>query len=190
MERQSQKSRVPAVDRSRARDGFLTAIALVLACVAPAAAQPKPKPSKFLLGADVSALGAPGRGGRGTLAYQEDGKPSDEMTILANHGWNVFRLRVFVSPVRSAPNNSLENTIPLAKRAKAVGAKLLLCMHFSDTWADPQHQDIPVAWRGMDIDALEKQWEQHAYDTIRALKDAGGMPDMVQVGNEITRGAA
>lgn len=63
-------------------------------------------------------------------------------------------------------------------------------LHFSDTWADPQHQDIPVAWRGLHIDGLEKAWEKHAFDTIKALKDAGAMPDQVQIGNEIARGAA
>jgi len=173
---------------------LVAAIPLLLACFPPPArAQPRPKPAKFLLGADVSALDAPGRGGgggRGTLAYQEDGKPSDEATILMHHGWNAFRLRVFVSPVRSAPNNTLEAAIPLAKQIKTAGAKLLLDLHFSDTWADPQHQEIPIAWRGMDLDGLEKAWEQHAHDVVQALKEAGAMPDMVQIGNEITRGSA
>ncbi len=113
---------------------------------------------------------------------------SDELTILKNHGWTVFRVRVFVSPVRDAPNNTLEAAIPLAKRIKASGAKFLLCIHLSDTWADPQHQEIPTAWRNLDFDGLEKQVESYAYDTIRRLKDAGAMPDWVQVGNEITRG--
>jgi arabinogalactan endo-1,4-beta-galactosidase len=144
-------------------------------------------------GAGTTGTAGAGRafgGGRGALTYQEDGKPSDEPTILMNHGWNIFRIRIFVSPVRSAPNNTLEAAIPLAKKVKDLGAKFLLDLHFSDTWADPQHQEIPVAWRGMGIDDLEKQWEKHAYDCIKALKDAGAMPDMVQVGNEITRGAA
>jgi len=170
----------------------LAAVALSFACAVPAAAQSgaKPRLGRFFLGADVSALAAPRGGGRGQLAYQEDGKPGEEWEILMRHGWNLFRLRVFVSPVRSAPNNSLENTIPLARKIKAAGATFLLDLHFSDTWADPQHQDIPVAWRGLDIDGLEEKWEQHAYDTIKALKDANAMPDMVQIGNEITRGAA
>ena len=181
-----------ASDRTGFRNSALVAIVLVLSCVAPAAAQAQAKSrlSKFFLGADVSAIAAPRGGGRGPLAYQEDGKPGEEWEILKRHGWNLFRLRVFVSPVRSAPNNSLENTIPLAKKIKAAGATFLLDLHFSDTWADPPHQDIPVAWRGMDIDGLEKARKKHAYDTIKALKDAGAMPDMVQIGNEITRGAA
>ena len=140
--------------------------------------------------AAAGAGGAPGRAGRAPFTYQEDGKPSDELTILHNHGWNAFRVRIFVPPVRSAPNNPLVNAIPLCKRIKALGAKLLLCVHFSDTWADPGKQYIPMAWEGEDISGLEKEWERHAYDVVKTLKDAGAMPDMIQIGNEITNGAA
>lgn len=41
----------------------------------------------------------------------------------------------------------------------------------------------------MDIKALAKEWETYSEETIKALKDAGAMPDIVQVGNEITVGA-
>jgi arabinogalactan endo-1,4-beta-galactosidase len=142
----------------------------------------------FYLGADISALDAPSRFGRPHAVYQEHGKTSDELTILERHGWNAFRLRVFVSPVREAPDNSLEHTVPLAKRIKASGALFLLDIHYSDTWADPGHQETPVAWRGLSFDSLERQVETYSYNTIKALKDAGAMPDWVQVGNEVTRG--
>lgn len=134
-------------------------------------------------------VGAAGPG-RAPFTYQENGKPSDELTILHNHGWNAFRVRIFVPVVRSAPNNPLENAVSLCKRIKALGDKLLLCVHFSDTWADPGKQYIPVAWEKEDIDGLEKQWEKHAYEIVKTLKDAGAMPDMIQIGNEITNGAA
>ncbi len=146
-------------------------------------------PPNVLLGADISFLAAAGRGRYALMpTYQENGKPSDELTILSNHGWKAFRLRVFVSPVRDAPDNSLENTIALARRIKTSGALLSLDFHFSDTWADPQHQDIPLAWRGLRFDALEKRVETYARDVITRLKQAGAMPDWVQIGNEITRG--
>lgn len=142
----------------------------------------------FYLGADISALDAP-QSYRGHFPpYNENGQASDELTILERHGWNAFRLRVFVSPVREAPDNSLENTIPLAKRIKASGAKFLLDIHYSDTWADPQHQEIPLAWRKLDYPTLVARVEDYSRETIQALKDAGAMPDWVQVGNEITRG--
>ena len=172
------------------RVGFCYALWLGSALVSGGArlAVAQATPPGFFLGADVSALDAPGR--RPLPPYQEDGKTSDEVTVLKRHGWNAFRVRVFVAPVRNAPNNTLEAAIPLAKRIKAAGATLVLDLHFSDTWADPQHQEIPLAWRGMDINALAKAWEKHAYDTVKALKDAGAMPDIVQIGNEITVGAA
>jgi len=110
------------------------------------------------------------------------------MTILMNHGWTAFRLRMFISPVRKAPNNTLQAAIPLAKRIKAAGGTFLLSPHFSDTWSDPQHQEIPTAWTNLDFDGLEKQWELYASNVVRQFKDAGAMPDWVQIGNEITRG--
>lgn len=165
--------------------------AILLAWLMPgivSAANPGPQ-AKFFLGADISALDAPGRGNRGTNhLYMENGKTNEEWAILMNHGWTAFRLRVFVSPVRKAPNNTLEAAIPLARRIKAAGATLLLDIHLSDTWADPQHQEIPAAWTNLDFDGLEKQVEACTYDTVKQLKDAGAMPDWVQVGNEITRG--
>jgi len=164
---------------------FAGALLAVGAADNPAVTKPN-----FVLGADVSALGAPTRGNaRGSHRnYQENGKTNEEWAILMNHGWNMFRLRVFVSPVRNAPDNSLENMIPLAKRIKAAGGSILLCIHLSDTWADPQHQLIPVVWTNLDFDGLEKQVESYTYDTVTQLRNAGATPDWVQVGNEITRG--
>jgi arabinogalactan endo-1,4-beta-galactosidase len=107
---------------------------------------------------------------------------------MNKHGWNAFRLRVFISPVRAAPNNSLENTIALAKQIKAAHAMFLLDIHYSDTWADPQHQEIPIPWRNLDVNGLEKQVEDYSKDVISQLKAANCMPEMVQVGNEITGG--
>jgi arabinogalactan endo-1,4-beta-galactosidase len=168
------------------------ALALLAALGACSTTRSHPAPAApqrpFYLGADISYLDAADRFRGRFPPYQENGRPSDELTILHDHGWNAFRLRVFVSPVREAPDNSLANTIPLARRIKAMGALFLLDIHYSDTWADPQHQEIPLAWRSLSFDSLEKQVEAYSRETIRALKDAGAMPDWVQVGNEITRG--
>jgi arabinogalactan endo-1,4-beta-galactosidase len=149
----------------------------------------KTKPAtQFFLGADVSALAAPARAGRTNRVYQEFSTTNEEWRILMNHGWTMFRLRVFVSPTREAPDNSLANTLPLAQRIKAAGGKFALCLHLSDTWADPQHQEIPVAWRGLEIDGLERAVEAHCHEVVAQLKAAGAMPDWVQVRNEITLG--
>ena len=157
----------------------------LLLCAAPRAMLGQ---APFTLGADISFLDSPPTRGRAARSYQEGGKAADELSLLMRHGWTSFRLRVFVSPVREAPDNSLANTIPLARRIKAAGATLLLDIHYSDTWADPQHQEIPVAWRGLPFDSLEARVESYSREVIRTLKDSGAMPDWVQVGNEITRG--
>jgi arabinogalactan endo-1,4-beta-galactosidase len=172
----------------RIRDVLAWAIVLAVLAARPSLAAETS--AKFLLGADVSALGPPGRsGGWGAKRiYQENGQTNEEWSILLNHGWTIFRLRVFVSPVRNAPNNSLESMLPLAKRIKAAGASILLCLHLSDTWADPQHQEIPVAWRNLDFDGLLGDVEAHTHNVVKQLKEAGAMPDWVQVGNEITGG--
>jgi arabinogalactan endo-1,4-beta-galactosidase len=155
-------------------------------------AEPTIALSRFYLGADISSLagGRGGGGGRrgGPTVYQENGQEGTEFGIMMKHGWNAFRLRVFVSPVRMAPNNSLENTIPMARQIKEAGAAFMLDIHYSDTWADPQHQETPLAWRDLDVAGLEKQVEEYTKDVITQLRNAGAMPDMVQVGNEITGG--
>jgi len=164
-------------------------LSILAGCTQPTAGPAKTAAAPFVLGADISFLDTPGGGRWGPLPeYKENGVASDELTILRNHGWTGFRVRVFVSPVREAPNSTLEAAIPLAKRIKAAGATFLLCIHLSDTWADPQHQETPKAWAKLDIDGLEKQVEAYTYDVIKQLKAAGAMPDWVQVGNEITPG--
>jgi arabinogalactan endo-1,4-beta-galactosidase len=162
--------------------------ALAALCLAAPLFAQTTSPSKFYLGADISSLSAGGGGRRGPSVYQENGQQSTEFAVMMKHGWNAFRLRVFVSPVRMAPNNSLENTLPLAKQIKEAGATFMLDIHYSDTWADPQHQETPVAWRNLDAAGLEKQVEDYSKDLITQFKNAGAMPDMVQVGNEITGG--
>lgn len=146
-------------------------------------------PAPILLGADVSALATGSRRGWGVHSvYQDNSKTNEEWAILLNHGWKMFRLRVFVSPVRNAPDNSLENMIPLARRIKSAGGMLLLCIHLSDTWADPQHQLIPRAWTNLDFAGLEQKVESYTHETVAQFKAGGAMPDWVQVGNEITVG--
>jgi arabinogalactan endo-1,4-beta-galactosidase len=78
--------------------------------------------------------------------------------------------------------------LALARRAKAVGFKILLDPHYSDSWADPGKQVIPAAWTGLSHAQLVKRVFSYTRDTITAFARQGVMPDMVQVGNEVTYG--
>jgi len=117
----------------------------------------------------------------------------DAIQIMVRHGFNCFRLRLFVNPLPrdewgGFTGNNLSYTIELAKRIKATGAKLLLDFHYSDTWSDPGHQTKPEAWKDLDFEALVKKVYNYTRECIAIMKQEGVLPDMVQPGNEITGG--
>jgi arabinogalactan endo-1,4-beta-galactosidase len=117
-------------------------------------------------------------------------KENPVLEILRDHGYNWVRLRIFVHPADTTTDlpNDLPYTIALAKRAKALGFHLLLDFHYSDTWADPAKQFLPVAWQFLNHKQLTVQIFTYTRDTLIAFRDAGVFPDMVQTGNEITNG--
>ncbi|WP_181938564.1 glycosyl hydrolase 53 family protein, partial [Klebsiella pneumoniae] len=84
--------------------------------------------------------------------------------------------------------NDLATTLALAKRAKAQGMKLLLDFHYSDFWTDPGKQFKPKAWEKLDYPQLKTAIHDYTRDTIARFKQAGVLPDMVQIGNEINGG--
>ena len=170
----------------RGRSRVIAILLTIVFGVAQSHAQTAPS-DRFLLGADVSALASIEQ--RGGTFKDRDGHPGDAVAIFSRAGWNCFRLRIFVNPNgRGGVVNSLEYTRALAKRVKASGATLILDFHYSDTWADPQHQVKPAAWKDLTFDDLEKQVERYTADVMRDLKSNGVTPDIVQVGNEITGG--
>lgn len=150
------------------------------------------RPVDKMLGADISFL--PQLEARG-VKFSDKGVEKDAMEILKDHGMNYVRLRIFNDPARDSGGYSpkrgfcdLEHTKQMAKRVKASGMKLLLDFHYSDTWADPQKQYKPAAWRGQHFIQLKQSVYDYTKMVMQALKDQGTTPDMVQVGNEINHG--
>jgi arabinogalactan endo-1,4-beta-galactosidase len=76
----------------------------------------------------------------------------------------------------------------MAQRVKALGTGLLLDLHYSDTWADPGQQAKPAAWASLSFDELTMAVQDYTRDVITSLKNQGTLPDIVQIGNEITQG--
>lgn len=138
---------------------------------------------EYAIGADVSFLAQTEKQG---IQFKDGGRPHPALEILRNHGYNWIRLRLFHTPAQ-LPNN-LEYTITLAKKAKALGFKFLLDFHYADDWADPGKQPIPNAWGGKTHQELVQAVFEYTRDTIAALRDAGVLPDAVQVGNEVIHG--
>jgi arabinogalactan endo-1,4-beta-galactosidase len=152
----------------------------------PAAAAP-PAPvvtaPSFIVGADVSYLRDLESQG---IAFQDEGQPHPGLEILRHHGYNWVRLRIMNEPTPLP--NTLAYTLAEAKAARAMGFHLLLDFHYSDDWADPAHEKTPKAWAKLSHDALVQAVFNFTRDIITAFRQQGTMPDMVQVGNEITSG--
>jgi len=149
------------------------------------------RPVDKMLGADISFL--PQTEDRG-MKYSDNGVEKDAVQILKDHGLNYIRLRLFVNPENDSGYSpkkgfcDLQHTIAMGKRIKTAGMKFLLDFHYSDTWADPQKQYKPAAWKGLNFDQLKQTVFTYSKNVIQALKDAGAQPDMVQIGNEINHG--
>ena len=139
----------------------------------------------------------------GVSYIDTDGRRIDLLQLFANHGVNFIRLRAFVDPSapygytstaggcagKSMPYNGTDDIVRMAKRIKAAGMGFLLDFHYSDTWADPAKQVIPWAWRNASsVDELANHVEDYTQQVLARLSRESVLPDMVQVGNEITPG--
>ncbi|HTQ02816.1 MAG TPA: glycosyl hydrolase 53 family protein [Polyangiaceae bacterium] len=141
-------------------------------------------PFSYMIGADVT-----------DQEPQPDATRGNLLTIMQSHGFNAIRLRTFVDP-KAADGYDKQNgyddithTVAFGKQVKDAGMALLVDFHYSDNWADPGKQCVPVAWQSYTtIDDLAAAVHDYTKDAITQLVAGGARPDMVQIGNEITPG--
>lgn len=172
---------------------FLSAILVSAALRIPSYAQAPPAISTanlstpdFEMGVDLSLLSFIEDHG---VQYMEGGQPGDPLAIFKAHGCNYVRLRLFVRPAGTEGQvNTLPYTLELAKRVKRAGLSWLLDLHYSDGWADPGHQNIPAEWKSLPHAELAERVFVYTRDTLAAFEREGCLPDLVQVGNEVTNG--
>lgn len=115
-----------------------------------------------------------------------DGEPAPIEQILAAHGANYIRLRVWVDPVPGT--SDLESALLLARRAEAADLQLLLDLHYSDTWADRTSQRSPAAWEGQNPEELRETVRTYTRDVVAAFAGQGTPVDIIQIGNEVSCG--
>ncbi len=146
---------------------------------------------KYYKGMDISTIKeVESLGGK----FYDRGVEKDVFEILRSYGTNAVRLRLWNDPYAEdgtpygAGTNDLKTDIELAKRAKAHDMEVLLDFHYSDFWADPGKQQVPKAWRGMDADELTEAVYTFTRETLLAMKEADVLPELVQVGNELSNG--
>jgi len=163
-------------------------LALTLAPAGPALTQVLPGANglttrSVAAGGDVSFL--PILESAGATFHDSLGS-ADALTILQRHGMDWVRLRLWHSPADG--HSGLAEVTTLAVRAKAQGLRVLLDLHYSDTWADPAAQSTPAAWSALSPVVLEDSVRRYTREVIATFVARGARPDMVQLGNEITYG--
>jgi arabinogalactan endo-1,4-beta-galactosidase len=115
--------------------------------------------------------------------------------MMKAHGFNSVRLRTFVDPKASDGYDKtngycdIAHTVAFGKKVRDAGMGLLVDFHYSDNWADPGKQCVPVAWQTYTtIAELATAVHDYTKDAITKLVAGGARPDMVQIGNETTPG--
>ncbi len=145
------------------------------------------------LGGDVSLL----------LTYEENGanymdidgkKITDLLAFLKEQGLNTMRVRLFVDPSKASAEakgqgvrQDLEYVKKLGKKIKDAGLGFMLDFHYSDTWADPEHQTMPQEFIMVNTPAFEYIYT-YTKNSLEAMVTAGATPDFIQIGNEISFG--
>jgi len=142
------------------------------------------KDSVFWLGADLSGTSMMER--HGAQLYNAKGEPRDNITLQHELGIRAVRLRVWVNP--KGGWCSKEDVLAMARRAQALQMPVMVCFHYSDTWADPAHQTIPEAWKDYDYEEMKQAVRQHTIETLQLLRGDSIDVRWVNVGNETPHG--
>src|SRR5208283_1625259 len=136
------------------------------------------------------------RAAAGLPWWKDAGQQQDILQILKNHGVNMLRLRpssmppyANVSQVGCNPNTSCygeteAQDLDLAKRAKNLGLSLQLTLLFDGA----SSASVPSAWAADTPTQLQTDLYNYVKAEVMAYRQAGTMPDMVAVGNEVNNG--
>ncbi|MCM1325995.1 MAG: glycosyl hydrolase 53 family protein [Bacteroidales bacterium] len=151
--------------------------------------------SEFIKGMDVSSLMEERACG---AKYYDGGKEESALSILKRYGADSLRIRLWNDPYSSSGNphrkpygggtNDFDKLVKLAEEGRKLGYSYLLDFQYSDFWADPGKQFPPKAWKHYSVTELERAVYDFTKETLLKLKERDLLPDMVQVGNEVTNG--
>jgi arabinogalactan endo-1,4-beta-galactosidase len=139
----------------------------------------------FAKGADVSWITQ--LESEGQTFKNKSGVATELMTLLKEDcNVDAIRLRVWVNPTSGW--NNIDDVLVKARRAAALGLRVMIDFHFSDTWADPGSQTTPTAWADYDLTQMKTAVAGHVTEMLTKLKTYGITPEWVQIGNETRLG--
>ena len=149
----------------------------ILILAVPAFSQP------FRWGADLSFV--PKLEHHGAV-YSRSGYEQNVLEMFRAAGIDVVRIRLWHSP--EEPWYGIDSVLALAERADALGFEILIDIHYSDTWADPEHQTMPAAWQGLSYSQLLDSVYRYTNEVMIRFRDRGVFPESIQIGNEVGGG--
>lgn len=169
---------------------FMLSVALFLPTGTNAGGSKAEAASLFAKGADISWV--PGMEAQGKFWYDKNGVKRDILSILKeDYQINSVRIRVWVNPDLGDYANgymNAENAAKLAQRAGNLGLRVMLTLHYSDSWADPGKQTKPAAWKSFTLQQLTDAVSSHTTYVMNTMKTYGVTPEWVQIGNETNDG--
>jgi len=134
---------------------------------------------EFVSAVDISSY--PEMSNTNLIFFDTNGNQSDFLTILKENGINTIRLRLWVNPSNS--HSGFNEVKQFSHTLKTKGFRIWLTVHYSDTWADPSQQQVPLTWQGADFNALKDSIGSYTKKVVSEIK-----PDYIQIGNEINLG--
>ena len=141
--------------------------------------EPEPEATEFISAADISAY--PEIDIESPTFYDANDEPVHFLTALKDNGINTLRLRLWVNPMDD--HSGFEEVSQFSALLKDMGFKIWLTIHYSDTWADPGHQETPAEWQDLSYAELVNRVKSYTELVIGQIQ-----PEYVQLGNEVNSG--
>lgn len=131
----------------------------------------------------------------GLTWWKDAGQPLDVLAMLKNHGVNTIRLRPSSAPPYSDPSQTGctgnacyaetdAQDLDLAMRSKNLGLSLELTLLFDGG----SSTSVPPAWANHTLTQLQSDIYTYVKAEIMMYRQAGVMPDLVAIGNEVDTG--
>ncbi|HZK23020.1 MAG TPA: glycosyl hydrolase 53 family protein, partial [Atopostipes sp.] len=114
----------------------------------------------------------------GVTFRNRNGEVDDLLKVVADHGVNYVRIRVWNDPYDAdgngygGGNNDLDKAIEIGKRATQYGMQAQINFHYSDFWADPGKQMSPKEWMDYSIEEKEVALYDYTKDSLEKLVNA------------------
>jgi arabinogalactan endo-1,4-beta-galactosidase len=135
------------------------------------------------------------RASTGLTWWKDAGQPLDVLAMLKNHGVNMIRLRPSSAPPYSDPSQTGcsgnacyaetdAQDLDLAKRSKNLGMSVELTLLFDGG----SSTSVPPAWATDSLAQLQTDIYSYVKSEIMMYRQAGVMPDLVAIGNEVDTG--